>query len=75
MPGVINLVWDKLVPGLQSSAALPADPANQARLKSTLDALDGAPVKTLIDTHWHFDHTDNNASFRSAGAAIVAHGR
>lgn len=43
------------------------------RLKSTLDALDGSPVKTLIDTHWHFDHTDNNASFRAAGAAIVAH--
>ncbi len=43
------------------------------RLKSTLDGLDGAPVKTLIDTHWHFDHTDNNANFRAAGAAIVAH--
>jgi len=43
------------------------------RLKSTLDGLDGAPVKTLIDTHWHFDHTDNNANFRTAGAAIVAH--
>ncbi len=44
-----------------------------ARLKSALDGLDGAPVKTLIDTHWHFDHTDNNANFRTAGAAIVAH--
>jgi glyoxylase-like metal-dependent hydrolase (beta-lactamase superfamily II) len=43
------------------------------RLKSTLDGLDGPPTKTLIDTHWHFDHTDNNASFRAAGAAIVAH--
>ncbi len=43
------------------------------RLKSALDGLDGAPVKTLIDTHWHFDHTDNNANFRAAGAAIVAH--
>ena len=43
------------------------------RLKAAIDALDGTPVKTLIDTHWHFDHTDNNANFRSAGAAIVAH--
>jgi len=43
------------------------------RLKATLDALDGSPLKTLIDTHWHFDHSDNNANFRSAGAGIVAH--
>jgi cyclase len=43
------------------------------RLKTTLDGLDGTPVKTLIDTHWHFDHTDNNANFRRAGASIVAH--
>ena len=43
------------------------------RLKATLDGLDGSPLKTLIDTHWHFDHSDNNANFRSAGAGIVAH--
>ena len=43
------------------------------RLKETLDGLDRAPIRTLIDTHWHFDHADNNANFRGAGAAIVAH--
>ena len=43
------------------------------RLKSTLDGLDGGPVKTLIDTHWHFDHSDNNANFHAAGAAVLAH--
>jgi cyclase len=43
------------------------------RLKAALDALDSGPVKMLIDTHWHFDHTDNNENFRAAGAAIVAH--
>jgi glyoxylase-like metal-dependent hydrolase (beta-lactamase superfamily II) len=42
-------------------------------LKGKLDGLGGAPIKTLIDTHWHFDHTDNNENFRQAGAAIVAH--
>ena len=47
----------------------PAWPA----LKATLDELPGGAIKTLIDTHWHFDHTDNNGSFRQAGAAIVAH--
>jgi cyclase len=43
------------------------------RLKSTLDGLDGAPLKTVIDTHWHFDHTDNNQNFRRAGAVVLAH--
>jgi glyoxylase-like metal-dependent hydrolase (beta-lactamase superfamily II) len=42
-------------------------------LKQTLDAMGAAPVKLLIDTHWHFDHTDNNANFRKAGAAVLAH--
>jgi glyoxylase-like metal-dependent hydrolase (beta-lactamase superfamily II) len=46
----------------------PAWPA----LKKTLDGL-GAPIKAAIDTHWHFDHSDNNASFRQAGAAVIAH--
>ena len=43
------------------------------RLKSTLDALDGSPIKTVIDTHWHFDHSDNNANLREAGASVIAH--
>ena len=37
---------------------LPAWP----KLKETLDGLGNAPLKTVIDTHWHFDHTDNNAT-------------
>ena len=32
-----------------------------------------APVKVVINTHWHLDHTDNNAPLRAAGATIVAH--
>jgi cyclase len=43
------------------------------KLKETLDGMGNAPVKALIDTHWHFDHTDNNERFREAGAEIVAH--
>src|SRR5882724_10455899 len=43
------------------------------RLKQALDALGDAPVKYVIDTHWHFDHTDNNAPLQAAGATILAH--
>jgi cyclase len=41
-----------------------------------LDALNGmgnAPLKVLVNTHWHFDHTDGNQAMHEAGALIVAH--
>jgi glyoxylase-like metal-dependent hydrolase (beta-lactamase superfamily II) len=43
------------------------------RLKKTLDDFGHAPVKFVIDTHWHWDHTDNNANLHQAGAALIAH--
>jgi cyclase len=43
------------------------------KLKDALNSLGNAPVKYVIDTHWHFDHTDNNAPFHAAGATILAH--
>ena len=43
------------------------------RLKEALDGLSNAPVKYVIDTHWHFDHTDNNAPLHAAGATVLAH--
>ena len=43
------------------------------RLKQALDGVGKAPVKYVIDTHWHFDHTDNNAHLRAAGATVIAH--
>jgi glyoxylase-like metal-dependent hydrolase (beta-lactamase superfamily II) len=48
---------------------LPAWP----KLKAALDGLGNAPVRYVIDTHWHFDHTDNNAHLYAAGATVVAH--
>ena len=41
--------------------------------KKTLDGLGKAPVKLAIDSHWHWDHTDNNANVRGAGATLIAH--
>ena len=43
------------------------------KLQESLKALGSAPVKFVIDTHWHFDHTDNNAPLRALGATLVAH--
>ena len=43
------------------------------KFKAMLDAEAKSPVKVAINTHWHFDHNDNNANLRGSGAAIVAH--
>src|SRR4029077_17775756 len=43
------------------------------RLKVALDGLGNAPVKCVIDAHWHFDPTDNNAPLHAAGATVLAH--
>ncbi|HLJ24409.1 MAG TPA: MBL fold metallo-hydrolase [Candidatus Acidoferrales bacterium] len=42
-------------------------------LKQALDLIGKSSIKTAIDTHWHFDHSDNNASLHAAGATLVAH--
>jgi len=45
-----------------------------AELRHTLDErLGGTRVGTLINTHWHPDHTGGNDSFGKAGAKIAAH--
>jgi len=43
------------------------------KLKEGLDGLGSEPLKYVIDTHWHFDHTDNNAHLHATGATILAH--
>lgn len=54
---------------IDSSAATAA-----SRLKDTLGSLGPHPMKLLINTHWHFDHTDGNAALHdNSGAFIMAH--
>jgi cyclase len=43
------------------------------RFKKTLDDLSNAPLKLAINSHWHWDHTDNNANVHAAGATLIAH--
>jgi glyoxylase-like metal-dependent hydrolase (beta-lactamase superfamily II) len=46
---------------------------SRLRISDALNALNFDPIKYLINTHWHFDHTDGNEWLHSAGAAIIAH--
>ena len=43
------------------------------KLKAALGALSKKPVRFLVNTHWHFDHTGGNPALAAAGAIIVAH--
>ena len=43
------------------------------RFKKALDEISKAPLKVAVDSHWHWDHTDNNVNVRAAGASIIAH--
>jgi glyoxylase-like metal-dependent hydrolase (beta-lactamase superfamily II) len=45
----------------------------QPQLIAALAAINAEPIRILINTHWHFDHTDGNDWMHSAGAAIWAH--
>jgi len=42
------------------------------KLKSALAALSKKPVRFLVNTHWHSDHTGGNPALAAAGAVIVA---
>ena len=42
-------------------------------LKQALGLLGPQTLELLINTHWHFDHTDGNAALHNAGTLILAH--
>ena len=41
-------------------------------IKQAMAKLDAHPLKLLVNTHWHFDHTDGNAAMHDDGAFIIA---
>ena len=43
------------------------------KIQAAVTALGATPVKFLINTHWHGDHTGGNENFGKAGALIMAH--
>lgn len=47
--------------------------ASRKQITEALASISSEPVKHLIDSHWHFDHTDGNEWLHSEGAEITAH--
>jgi len=55
--------------------ALIVDDQRRSDLPETLAAVSQvskAPVRYVIDTHWHLDHSGGNGSFAASGASIIA---
>lgn len=43
------------------------------KIQRAITAITPMPVKFIMNTHWHGDHTGGNENFGQAGALIVAH--
>lgn len=43
------------------------------KISDALTSISHDPVAHLVNTHWHFDHTDGNEWMHTAGATITAH--
>jgi cyclase len=43
------------------------------KIKAAVAALTDKPIKFLVNTHWHGDHTGGNENLGSGGTLIVAH--
>lgn len=42
------------------------------KIEAAVAALGASPVRYVVDTHWHYDHTGGNENFGKSGATIFA---
>ena len=43
------------------------------KILATIKTITPLPVKFVVNTHWHYDHTGGNENMGKAGAMLVAH--
>lgn len=46
---------------------------SEAKIAAALKTLSPAPLKLVILTHWHWDHSDGDGWVRRSGATLIAH--
>jgi glyoxylase-like metal-dependent hydrolase (beta-lactamase superfamily II) len=47
--------------------------ASKTEIERALSLISDEPMRSLVNTHWHFDHTDGNEWIHEAGAVIIGH--
>lgn len=72
-PGVGNVTALATNRGVLVVDSGPGLPPAAERLQRSLREVTDRPLRYVVNTHWHFDHTDGNASLSHLGATIVAH--
>jgi cyclase len=78
-PGIFSVNWGEM--GLNVGVSAGADgvvlidaqdePA-VPRLRTEIARISTAPVRFVIDSHWHFDHVGGNETFAKEGAVVIA---
>ena len=43
------------------------------KIRAAIAAICDGPIRFLVNTHWHFDHTEGNENLAKAGVVIFAH--
>lgn len=43
------------------------------KIIAALKAINPGPIRYVVNTHWHFDHTDGNGWAKAQGATVIAH--
>ena len=63
-----------VLPGPDGKVLIDAGIAvSRPQLMRALTEIGADPITHLINTHWHFDHTNGNSWLNAAGARIIAH--
>jgi glyoxylase-like metal-dependent hydrolase (beta-lactamase superfamily II) len=47
--------------------------ASEAKVRAALNEIGPTSVTYVVNTHWHWDHTDGNGWLHDSGAIIIAH--
>ncbi len=78
-PGIFSVNWGEMglnvgvFTGPDGTLLVDAqDEPAVPRLRQELARISPAPVRFVIDSHWHFDHVGGNASFAATGAVVIA---
>src|SRR5215510_6903491 len=76
LEGVSGTVGGNVVVALGDDGIVLIDnmfPQMVGKIKASIAAMTSQPVRYVVNTHFHRDHTGGNEAFAKEGATIVAH--